>query len=89
MKHVSPDAENTSSGNASTANRGKSTPARPAGGRPHLIERLFADNIWSERYRVSAEERVAIANAAMMGEVRSERDVLFILNQLRRARLRW
>jgi len=25
----------------------------------------------------------------MMGEVKSERDVLFILNQIRRARLRW
>ena len=40
-------------------------------------------------YRVTPEERESLSNAAMMGEVTCERDVLFILNQLRRARLRW
>ncbi len=57
--------------------------------RPNLIERLFADKAWTENYRVTAEERESLSNAAMMGEVTCERDVLFILNQLRRARLRW
>ena len=57
--------------------------------RPSIIERLFADKIWAENYRITADERVALSNAAMMGEVTSERDVLFILNQIRRARLRW
>jgi hypothetical protein len=50
---------------------------------------LFADKAWVENYRVTAEERESLSNAGMMGEVVSERDVLFILNQLRRARLRW
>ncbi|HLI80602.1 MAG TPA: hypothetical protein VKV03_11505 [Candidatus Binataceae bacterium] len=57
--------------------------------RPSIIERLFADKVWAENYRITADERVALSNAAMMGEVASERDVLFILNQIRRARLRW
>lgn len=57
--------------------------------RSSLIERLFADKAWVENYRVTAEERESLSNAGMMGEVVSERDVLFILNQLRRARLRW
>ena len=57
--------------------------------RPSIIERLFADEVWIENYRITADERVALSNAAMMGEVASERDVLFILNQIRRARLRW
>lgn len=57
--------------------------------RSNIIERLFADKTWIENYRVTAEERESLSNAAMMGEVSCERDVLFILNQLRRARLRW
>jgi hypothetical protein len=57
--------------------------------RSSIIERLFADRTWTENYRVTAEERESLSNAAMMGEVCSERDVLFILNQIRRARLRW
>jgi len=57
--------------------------------RPNIIERLFADQSWIENYRITPDERVALSNAAMMGEVSSERDVLFILNQIRRARLRW
>ena len=68
------------------------TPPKPTGAtiaRPNIIERLFADKIWAENYRITADERVALSNAAMMGEVTSERDVLFILNQIRRARLRW
>ncbi len=67
----------------------KPGPAKTAMTRPNIIERLFADKIWAENYRITADERVALSNAAMMGEVRSERDVLFILNQIRRARLRW
>lgn len=42
-----------------------------------------------ENYRVTAEEREFVSNTAMMGELTCERDVLFILNQIRRARLRW
>jgi hypothetical protein len=57
--------------------------------RAGVIDRLFADKNWTENYRVTAEERESLSNVAMMGEVSSERDVLFILNQLRRARLRW
>jgi hypothetical protein len=57
--------------------------------RPNIIERLFSDKAWVENYRITADERIALSNAAMMGEVASERDVLFILNQIRRARLRW
>jgi len=64
-------------------------PPSKAAARSSIIERLFADKIWTENYRVTADERVALSNAAMMGEVCSERDVLFILNQIRRARLRW
>jgi hypothetical protein len=67
----------------------KPNSAKASGARPSIIERLFADKIWIENYRVTADERVALSNAAMMGEVSSERDVLFILNQIRRARLRW
>ena len=62
---------------------------KAAGARPSVIERLFADKTWTENYRVTAQERESLSNAAMMGEVTCERDVLFILNQLRRARLRW
>ena len=57
--------------------------------RSSIIERLFADSAWVANYRVTAEERESLLNAGMMGEITCERDVLFILNQLRRARLRW
>jgi hypothetical protein len=57
--------------------------------RSNVVERLFADKVWTTNYRVTAEEQETLSNAAMMGEVTCERDVLFILNQLRRARLRW
>ena len=55
----------------------------------NVIERLFADKTWTANYRVTQEEINSLSNVAMMGEVQSERDVLFILNQIRRARLRW
>ena len=55
----------------------------------NVIERLFADKTWTTNYRVTQEEIDSLSNVAMMGEVQSERDVLFILNQIRRARLRW
>lgn len=55
----------------------------------NIVGRLFADQRWIENYRVTAEEREFVSNAAMMGELTCERDVLFILNQIRRARLRW
>jgi len=71
----------------------KATPpasTTPKAGNSHsIIERLFADRSWLESYRITPDERVALSNAAMMGEIASERDVLFILNQIRRARLRW
>ena len=57
--------------------------------RSSLVEQLFADKAWVQNYRVTDEERESLSNAGMMGEVTCERDVLFILNQLRRARLRW
>lgn len=62
---------------------------KASGARAGVIDRLFADRNWTENYRVTPEERESLSNVAMMGEVSSERDVLFILNQLRRARLRW
>ena len=55
----------------------------------NIVERLFSDPKWMENYRVTAEEREFVSNTAMMGELTCERDVLFILNQVRRARLRW
>jgi hypothetical protein len=64
-------------------------PAKGSGTSPGIIDRLFADKIWTENYRITDDERITLANAAMMGEIHSERDVLFILNQIRRARLRW
>ena len=55
----------------------------------NIIERLLSDPKWLENYRVTTEEREVVSNTAMMGELTCERDVLFILNQIRRARLRW
>jgi hypothetical protein len=55
----------------------------------NVIERLFADKSWTSNYRVTKDEIDSLSKVAMMGEVESERDVLFILNQIRRARLRW
>jgi hypothetical protein len=62
--------------------------SRPAP-RSSIIERLFADPIWAANYGVTPDERESLSNVAMMGEIASERDVLFLLNQLRRARLRF
>jgi hypothetical protein len=64
-------------------------PAKGSEASPIIIARLFADPVWTENYRITPEERIMLSNAAMMGEIASERDVLFILNQIRRARLRW
>jgi hypothetical protein len=55
----------------------------------NVMERLFADKTWTANYRITQEEIDSLSKVAMMGEVQSERDVLFILNQIRRARLRW
>ena len=63
--------------------------SKASGTRPNIMERLFADKAWTENYRVTAEERESLSKVALLGEVTCERDVLFILNQLRRARLRW
>jgi hypothetical protein len=71
------------------AHRRNSNAAKVSAERPGIIDRLFADKAWTDNYRVTAEERESLSNAALMGEVTCERDVLFILNQLRRARLRW
>jgi hypothetical protein len=57
--------------------------------RSNLIEQLFSDKTWINNYRVTDDERESLSNAGLMGEVTCERDVLFMLNQLRRARLRW
>jgi hypothetical protein len=73
----------------SGAARQKSDNTGTSNSRAGVIERLFADKAWTENYQVTAEEQESLSNAAMMGEVTCERDVLFILNQLRRARLRW
>lgn len=67
----------------------KQRSSKPASARSKIIERLFADPAWTASYRVSAEERESLSNLALMGEIVSERDVLFLLNQLRRARLRF
>jgi len=56
---------------------------------PGIVDRLFADESWTQKYRITADEKIALSNVAMMGEIYSERDVLFMLNQIRRARLRW
>ena len=56
---------------------------------PKITDQLFADKNWTANYRVTQEEIDSLSNVAMLGEVQSERDVLFILNQIRRARLRW
>jgi hypothetical protein len=66
----------------------KSKP-RASTSRPSCIERLLADPKWVQGYRITNAEIESISNIAMMGELHSERDVLFILNQIRRARLRW
>jgi hypothetical protein len=58
-------------------------------GSQNVMERLFADKTWTANYRITQEEIDSLSKVAMMGEVQSERDVLFILNQIRRARLRW
>jgi hypothetical protein len=64
-------------------------PSKAPGAQTGIIERLFADKTWIQNYRITTEEKIVLSNAAMMGEISSERDVLFILNQIRRARLRW
>jgi hypothetical protein len=64
-------------------------PSKGSGPSPSVIDRLFADPVWTENYRITSDEKTMLANAAMLGEIASERDVLFILNQIRRARLRW
>jgi hypothetical protein len=73
----------------SAPNQPKPNAAKGYSSRANIIDRLFADQNWIENYRVTADEKIALSNAAMMGEVSGERDVLFILNQIRRARLRW
>ena len=56
--------------------------------RSNTIERLVSDKGWLDSYRVSKDEVESLSNIALMGELKSEKDVLFILNQIRRARLR-
>ena len=63
--------------------------SRSSTSRPSCIERLLGDPKWVQDYRITNAEIESISNIAMMGELHSERDVLFILNQIRRARLRW
>lgn len=53
-----------------------------------MIERLFGDPKWIAEYRITPEELESISTVAMMGELKDEKDVLFVLNQIRRARLR-
>jgi len=54
-----------------------------------LIDRLSSDKRWIENYRIKPEEIESLSSIAMMGELKTEQDVLFILNQIRRAKLRW
>ena len=54
-----------------------------------LIDRLSRDSRWIENYRIKPEEIESLSSLAMMGELKTEKDVLFILNQIRRAKLRW
>jgi hypothetical protein len=61
-------------------------PADKAGS--NRIERLFSDQRWIAEYRITPEEIESLSTVAMMGELKSEHDVLFVLNQIRRARLR-
>ena len=63
--------------------------SRSTSSRLGLVEKLLGDPKWVQGYRITNGEIEAISNIAMMGELHSERDVLFILNQIRRARLRW
>ena len=54
----------------------------------NVIERLFSDQRWVAEYRITPEELESLSTVAMMGELKNEDDVLFVLNQIRRARLR-
>lgn len=54
----------------------------------NVIERLFGDQRWIAEYRITPEELESLSTVAMMGELKNEDDVLFVLNQIRRARLR-
>lgn len=54
-----------------------------------LIQRFLGDSRWVESYGITAEEMESLSSAVMMGELHSERDLLFILNEVRRARMRW
>ncbi len=54
----------------------------------NVIERLFGDQRWVAEYRITPEELESLSTVAMMGELKNEDDVLFVLNQIRRARLR-
>jgi hypothetical protein len=67
----------------------KATASKPSAARAGIFDTLFADKRWLENYRVTPDEIESVRKIAMMGEVKCERDVLFILNQIRRARLRW
>ena len=51
--------------------------------------RFLENAVWRKNYRVSDDEVASLSTIAMFGELKSERDLLFILNQLRRAKLRW
>jgi hypothetical protein len=57
-------------------------------GNSSVLERLFGDPRWIAEYRITPEELESLSTVAMMGELKNENDVLFVLNQIRRARLR-
>jgi hypothetical protein len=51
--------------------------------------RFLENPAWRKNYRVSDEEVESLSSVALLGEMKGERDLLFIINQLRRAKLRW
>jgi hypothetical protein len=51
--------------------------------------RFLENPAWRQNYRVSDDEVASVSSVALLGEMKGERDLLFIINQLRRAKLRW
>jgi len=51
--------------------------------------RFLENPAWRKNYRVSDDEVESLTSVALLGEMKGERDLLFIINHLRRAKLRW
>src|SRR5260370_22090305 len=50
--------------------------------------RFLENAAWRENYQISKGEVESVSTVAMFGELKSEHDLLFIIHQLRRAKLR-